>query len=105
MIARTWHGRVATQKADAYYVYLQHTGLPDYADTPGNRGVFVFRQTDGDVTHFLLTTLWDSIDAIRVFAGDDYLRARYYPEDDAFLLEREPLVAHYDVLDATMRRD
>ena len=98
MIARTWHGRVPTAKADPYHAYLNRTGIPDYESTPGNRGVLVLRRTDGDETHFLLTTLWDSIDAIRSFAGDDYLRARYYPEDDEYLLEREPFVTHYDVL-------
>ena len=98
MIARTWHGRVPTAKADAYQTYLYRTGIPDYESTPGNRGVLVLRRTDGDETHFLLTTLWDSVDAIRSFAGDDYLRACYYPEDDEYLLEREPFVTHYDVL-------
>lgn len=102
MIARTWHGRVPASKAEAYYQYLQRTGLSDYVNTPGNRGLLVFRHTEGEVTHFTLTTLWDSLDAIRRFAGDDYTQARYYPEDDAFLLEREPLVTHYDVLDATV---
>ncbi len=99
MIARTWHGRVPAAKADLYYAYLRRTGLPDYAATPGNRGVLVFRRTEGEVTHFVLTTLWDSVDAIRSFAGDDYERARYYPEDDDYLLEREPLVTHYEVLE------
>lgn len=98
MIGRTWHGRVPTEKADAYYTYLQRTGLSDYVKTPGNRGVYVLRRTDGQVTHFLLLTFWDSLDAIRAFAGDEYERARYYPEDDEFLLEREPYVSHYDVL-------
>ena len=58
----------------------------------------MFRRTEGDVTHFLLTTFWDSVDAIRCFAGDDYERARYYDEDDDYLLEREPSVTHYEVL-------
>ncbi|HEX6806463.1 MAG TPA: antibiotic biosynthesis monooxygenase [Gemmatimonadaceae bacterium] len=98
MIGRTWHGRVPAAKADAYYTYLQRTGLSDYVKTPGNRGVYVLRRTDGDVTHFLLLTFWDSLDAIRAFAGDDYERARYYAEDDEYLLEREPTVSHYDVL-------
>lgn len=97
MIARSWHGRVPTAKADAYDEYLKQTGLPDYQATPGNRGVLVLRRTEGDETHFLLTTLWDSVDSIKRFAGDDYERARYYPEDDAYLLEREPFVTHYDV--------
>jgi len=98
MIGRTWHGRVPAKKADAYYAYLQRTGLSDYVKTPGNRGVYVLRRDDGDVTHFLLLTFWDSLDAIRAFAGADYGRARYYAEDDEFLLEREPFVSHYDVL-------
>ena len=98
MIARTWHGAVPVEKADAYHDYLLETGVPDYQATPGNRGVYVFRRTDGDTTHFLLLTLWDSLDVIREFAGDDVERARYYPEDEAYLLELEPTVTHYDVL-------
>jgi heme-degrading monooxygenase HmoA len=98
MIARTWHGRVPTVKADAYEAYLQRTGLADYAATPGHRGLLVLRRTEGDVTHFLLTSLWDSVEAIQRFAGEDYERARYYDEDDDFLLEREAFAVHYDVV-------
>lgn len=98
MIARTWHGRVPAAQADAYHAYLLRTGLGDYASTPGNCGVQVLRRTEGEITHFLLITLWDSLDAIRAFAGPDYERARYYPEDDDYLLEREPFVTHYEVL-------
>lgn len=102
MIARSWHGRVPAHKAGAYEAYLRETGLTDYLATPGNRGLLVQRWTEGDVTHFLLTTLWDSVAAIVRFAGDDYQRARYYPRDDDFLLEREPFVTHADVLVAIM---
>ena len=100
MIARTWHGRVPASKSEEYYRYIMATGLADYESTPGNKGVWVFRRTEGGVTEFLLTTLWDSYDAIRAFAGNDYERARYYPEDDDFLLEREEFVTHYEVLSA-----
>ena len=98
MIARTWHGRVPASKAETYHAYLLRTGLADYQATPGNRGVLVQRWVEGDVAHFLLTTLWDSVDAIKRFAGEDYQRARYYPEDDELLLEREPSVHHAEVL-------
>jgi heme-degrading monooxygenase HmoA len=98
MIARTWHGAVPAEKADAYHDYLLETGVPYYRRTPGNRGVYVFRRTEHDTAHFLLLTLWDSLDAIRAFAGDDVERARYYPEDEAYLLELEPTVTHYEVL-------
>ncbi|HEX2166253.1 MAG TPA: hypothetical protein VHG09_03345 [Longimicrobiales bacterium] len=102
MIARTWHGRVPAAKAEAYHEYLRRTGLADYAATPGYRGILVQRRTEGDVTHYTLTTLWESLDAIRQFAGDDYERARYYDEDDEYLLEREPHVTHAEVLHALM---
>jgi hypothetical protein len=45
-----------------------------------------------------LTTLWDSVEAIKRFAGENYQAARYYPEDDDYLLEREPYVTHWQVL-------
>jgi heme-degrading monooxygenase HmoA len=98
MIARTWHGRVPATRAAAYQAYLQRTGLKDYRATPGNRGVIVLRRTEGADTHLVLTTLWESVAAIKQFAGDDYERARYYPEDDEYLIEREPFVTHYDVV-------
>ena len=98
MIARTWHGRVPAAKAEAYHQYLLHTGVADYQATPGNRGVLVQRRVEGDVAHFLLTTLWDSVDTIKRFAGEVYEAARYYPEDDDYLLEREPHVTHAEVL-------
>ena len=98
MIARTWHGVVPEEKADAYHNYLLRTGIPDYRATEGNRGVYVFRRVQEGKAHFLLTTLWESYDAIRQFAGDDIEQARYYPEDEEYLLELEPRVTHYDVL-------
>lgn len=99
MIARTWHGAVPAARADEYHRYLQRTGIPGYRATAGNQGVYVLRRTEGAVTHFLLLTLWESWDAIRDFAGDEVDRARYYPEDEAFLLELEPTVTHYEVLE------
>lgn len=98
MIARIWHGRVRRIDAEAYHRYLLETGLSDYAGTAGNRGVHLLRRDEGDVTHFLTLTFWDSIDAIRRFAGDNHELARYYPADDQYLLERELTVSHYEVL-------
>ena len=98
MIARTWHGRVPAAKAAAYHEFLKQSGFADYQATPGNRGLVALRRTEGDVTHFVLTTFWDSVEAIKRFAGEDYERARYYPEDDGFLLEKEPFVTHHEVL-------
>jgi len=98
MIARTWHGRVPAEKGDEYYAYIERTGLAEYRSTPGNRGIVVLRRTESGITHFVLTSFWESLEAIRRFAGDDYARAHYYPEDDKYLIEREPFVTHAEVL-------
>jgi hypothetical protein len=45
----------------------------------------------------MLISLWDSMDAVRAFAGENPDRSVYYPEDEHFLLQMEPLVRHYDV--------
>ena len=99
MIARFWRGVTPKSKSDEYFTYLQETGLKDYRETRGNRGVYVFRRIEGDHAVFLLLTLWDSYEAIKKFAGPDYERAVYYPEDSKFLLELEPNVTHYEILE------
>ena len=98
MIARIWRGRTRAADAEAYVGYLSETGLKEYGETPGNRGVRVLRRTEGEVAEFLVLSFWESMEAIRGFAGDEPETAVYYPEDDRYLLEREPTVAHYKVV-------
>lgn len=98
MIGRIWTGRVRAEQAAAYYDYLLATGLREYVATPGNRGVHVLRRIDGDVAEFTLLTFWESWDDIKRFAGPTPETAVYYPEDDAYLLEKNPHVTHYEVL-------
>ncbi len=98
MIARTWHGAVPAEQADAYFGYLSETGVPGLKETPGNQGVYVLRRIEGGRAHFFMISLWRSREDIRAFAGDDIERARYYPEDSEFLLALEPHCTHYEVL-------
>lgn len=99
LIARLWHGATPASHGDRYAAYLEQTGVKDCRATPGNRGVQVLRRNAGGATHFLFISFWDSLDAIRAFAGEHVELARYYPEDRKYLLELEPRVAHYEVLD------
>lgn len=101
MIARTWRGAVRSGDADAYADYMQDTGVAGYSGTPGNRGVWMLRRPlDGDRVEFVMFTLWDSMDAVRGFAGPEPERAVFYPEDDRFLVERDETVKHYEVATA-----
>jgi heme-degrading monooxygenase HmoA len=98
MIARIWRGCTRESDKDTYFEFLKKTGLKDYAATPGNRGVWTLRRVRDGKAEFTLISLWDSYEAIQRFAGEEYQKAHYYPEDKDFLLEFEPLVAHYEVL-------
>ena len=99
MVARTWWGATHADDAACYHDYLRKTGLAEYARTPGHRSTFTLRRIDGNRAEFLIVTLWDSMDAVRQFAGDDPERAVFYPEDDRYLVARDDHVTHYEVLD------
>jgi heme-degrading monooxygenase HmoA len=96
MIARLWTGRTPVEKSDAYHEFLLRTGIRDYRATRGNLGAWILRREVDGAVEFLVVSLWDSIESVRGFAGDDVERARYYPEDDDYLLEKLPTVSHYE---------
>jgi heme-degrading monooxygenase HmoA len=98
MIARVWHGVVPIKKAGRYAQYLSDFGVRDYRTIPENRSVCVLRRVEGNRTHFLLFSLWESWESIRAYAGSDPEQAHYYPFDLECLLEPEPHVTHYEVL-------
>jgi heme-degrading monooxygenase HmoA len=98
MIARIWRGVVRLADADEYADYIRDTGFSEYAATSGNRGAWMLRRAQGDRTEFITLSLWDSVDAIRAFAGDDIEAAVLYPEDARYLVG-ESTVTHYQVVD------
>lgn len=95
-IVRIWHGRTLADQADAYTDYLGRTGVRDFRRTPGNLGVDVLRRVVGVEAEFLVVSRWESLAAVKAFAGEDVTRARYYPLDAHYLLELEPTVVHYE---------
>jgi len=99
MIVRSWRGRTRAGDVHRYLDYLRRTGLDAFASTPGNRGSEVHCLRDDETAEFVVVSYWDSMDAVRRFAGEDPGRAVFYPEDDAFLVERELGVHHHEVLE------
>jgi heme-degrading monooxygenase HmoA len=98
MIVRMWHGRVPTTKAVAYREFLKGKAIPDYQSVAGNISVHILERQEEDITHFITMTFWESLEAIKGFAGNELETAKYYPEDKDFLLEFEPRVVHYEVV-------
>ena len=99
MIARIWSGAVRTADADEYADYIRATGFSEYGRTPGNRGAWLLRRDDDGTTEFITLSLWDTVEAIRAFAGDDIEAAVLYPEDERFLIGGESRIRHFDVAD------
>jgi len=97
-IARIWKGEAEKSKADAFLDYMMKTGVKDFRVKEGNLGVFVLRRSGRKHVEFLMISLWDSINAIRDFAGKEIDKASYYPEDEKYLVKLEPEVKHYEVL-------
>ncbi|MEO1658146.1 MAG: antibiotic biosynthesis monooxygenase [Pseudomonadota bacterium] len=89
MILRTWHGRTKKSDGDAYEAFMIERAAPDYGRIDGLERLYFTRRDEGDVSHFLLVTLWASMDAVKAFAGDDPAKPKYYPEDEKYLLEKE----------------
>ena len=102
MIARTWRGVTRATDSDRYAKYIEATGLRSYAETPGNLGAYLLRRAvpDGDepATEFLVVSFWESMEAVKRFAGPVPERAVFYPEDDQYLVRRDLSVDHYEVV-------
>lgn len=99
MIARIWIGTVRSADAREYADYIRTTGFTEYGRSEGNRGAWLLRREGGEITEFIALSLWDSVDAIRAFAGDDIEAAVLYPEDERYLIDGRSTIAHYEVAD------
>lgn len=99
IILRRWASRIRIEDRAAYTGYVERTGIGDYATTEGNLGFQMLLRDIGDGTTEVVTlSWWTSIEAIQAFAGEEYDRARYYPEDDRYLLEKPEGVEHSEVV-------
>jgi heme-degrading monooxygenase HmoA len=98
VIARIWHGWTTLENADAYEAHLRGEVLPGIEQrSRGFRGVYLLRR-EGDEIEFVTVTLWDSLDAVREFAGDDY-EVAVVPDTARRLLSRfDERSVHYETL-------
>jgi heme-degrading monooxygenase HmoA len=95
-ILREWRAEIRRSMKDAYVDYVCSTGINGYRQTPGNLGAAVaVRDLDDTRSEIVTLSWWESLDAIRAFAGDPVDQARYYPEDGEYLLTRPETVLHY----------
>jgi hypothetical protein len=97
-ILRLWKGRATAAKAGDYVRHASQTVFPEVQSLPGHRGAYLLRRSVGDSVEFTVLTLWDSMDAVRGFAGPDPERAVVEPAARAALSDFEETVTHYEVV-------
>jgi heme-degrading monooxygenase HmoA len=99
MLARLWHGWTKPENADAYEALLRSEVLPGIERRiAGFRGVYLLRNESGDEVEFVTVTLWDSLDAVREFAGEDFEVAVVPAEAQRVLSRYDERSMHYEVL-------
>ena len=103
MILRQWSARICTADEARYVAYIEETGGAHYAATEGNLGFQILTSAEpGGLSTVTTLSWWTDIEAVKRFAGEDYQRAQYYPEDDEFLVERTEFVQHHVVRTSQM---
>ena len=98
MFARIWQGEATGENAEAYRHHVTRSVFPSLRAIPGHRGAWLLRREEGERVTFVVMTLWNSMEAIRKFSGDDPERAVVEPAARAVLLAFDERVRHYDVL-------
>jgi hypothetical protein len=100
MIARIWRGWTTHENADAYEALVSGTVLPGIAarDLTGYHGAYLLRRELADETEFVTVMLFESLDDVQRFAGEDYETAYVPPEARAVLARFDERSAHYRTL-------
>jgi heme-degrading monooxygenase HmoA len=98
MIARIWHGWTSKENAAAYEALLRAQVLPGIQRVAGHRGAYLLRREVGAETEFITMTMFESLAAVREFAGPDYERAVILPEAHKLLARFDERSAHYEIV-------
>ena len=96
MIARVWRGVTSdSEKADRYVEHVNMNVVPQLANIKGHINIKVLRRDLKDEVEVLVITTWESMDAIKGFAGTDLEKAVVEPQAIAVLKEYERTVRHF----------
>ena len=98
MIARMWKGTALPERAGEYEKHLEMSVLPELRQIDGFQGVQLMRRDSTVSVEFIVLTFWESMDAIRKFAGDDEEGAVVAPVVQPLFREYDPRVKHFKVV-------
>jgi len=98
MIARLWHGFTTRENASKYEAMLKPDVLPGLDKVTGYKGSYLLRRDHGNEIEFVTMMLWESIDALRAVAGDNYEVAIVPEERRRVLSSWDERAQHYEVV-------
>ncbi len=99
MIVRSWRGRAAAAEQEAYPAHFRGTVVPELKRIAGFLGASLLREDCADGVEYLVLTRWESMAAIRAFAGEDAAQAVVEQEAAAALVDYDRRVRHYEVIE------
>ena len=99
MISRQWQGLAKQSQADKYIEHLRHETFPKLEEIPGFVNASILRRTVPSGVEFLIVTIWESIDAIKGFAGTDVETAVVPPNVQEMMVEYDNRVRHYQIVE------
>ena len=97
MIARVWKGWTRREHANAYEKLLREQVIPDLRKINGHHAAYVLREDGHEEAEFLVVNFFESLDAVRAFAGEDFAIPVFEPEARKLLSKVEPKAKHYEV--------
>jgi len=95
MIARLWHGWTKAADANTYQAALLDNILPEMHRVEGYHGGHVLRRDGADETEFIVLTFWESIAAVKEFAGADLTKPVITPAAAKVLIRGDETATHY----------
>jgi heme-degrading monooxygenase HmoA len=98
MIGRIWRGWANADRAADYEAHFQGEVLESLTSIPGCHGGYLLRRDDPDGVEFITLTLFDSLDTVRAFAGENYEQAVVAPAAQAALRDYDRTVRHYTIV-------
>ena len=100
MITRVWHGWTTPANAPVYENLLRTEIFAGIAgrQIAGYRGISLCRRELGEEVEFVTLMWFDSLDAVRAFAGENYEQAVVPPKARAVLSRFDAVSAHYETL-------
>jgi len=103
LILRMWRARATAEKSGEYVQHATNKVFPTLRAIAGHRGAYLLRRAVDDAVELVVLTLWESMEAVRQFAGKEPEKAVVEPEARAVLTSFDDSVTHFEIIDRTTK--